>query len=72
VATWDITAPAGSNVGSGGDASTSVSPTVPGDFDGATITDVSVVGSPTVTSDSTTNDTIGIRWLIETILTARQ
>lgn len=64
MATWDITVPAGSGVGSGGTGSSAI--TEPGDFDGATIDDVSIVGTPTITSDGTTDDTIGIRWNIET------
>jgi hypothetical protein len=67
MATWDIVIPAGSTQGSGSSNSTALSPTVPGDFDGATINSVSVVGSPTATVDGTpTDDTIGVRWHIET------
>ncbi len=64
MATFDITVPAGSGVGAGGAAASAF--TEPGDFGGATIDDVSVVGTPTITSDGTTDDTIGIRWRIQT------
>lgn len=64
MATWNITVNAGSGVGSGGSGSNAITP--PGDFDGATITDVSVSGSPTITTDGATNDTLGIRWRIQT------
>ena len=68
MATWDIVVPAGSGVGNGSSAADAVSPTVPGNFDGATITDVSVVGSPTVISDvpAGTDDTLQIHWNIAT------
>jgi len=68
MATWDIDVPAGSGVGSGGDTSSAVSPTVPGDFDGATIDSVLIVGSPTVTADSdpTVDDGCDFWWYIAT------
>ena len=64
MATFDITVDAQSAQGDGASGSNVF--TEPGDFDGATIDDVSVVGSPTVTSDGITNDTIGVRFNIET------
>lgn len=64
MATFDITVPAGSGVGNSDTAAAAF--TEPGDFDGATIDDVSVVGTPTITSDGATDDTIGIRWRIQT------
>jgi len=64
MATFDITVPAGSGVGVGGSAASAF--TEPGDFEGATIDSVLRVGTPTVTSDGTTDDTIGIRWRIQT------
>jgi len=40
--------------------------TTPGDFDGATIDSVVVVGSPTITSDGVTDDSFFMRWEIQT------
>ncbi len=64
MATFDITVPAGSGVGNADTASSAF--TEPGDFDGATIDDVSVVGTPTITSDGITDDEVGVRWRIQT------
>lgn len=64
MATWDITVPAGSGVGEGGSGSSAI--TEPGNFDGATITDVSVVGTPSLTSDGATDDTISVYWYVTT------
>jgi len=63
MATFDITSPLGVNEGQGDSGFAGVTP--PGDFDGATITDVSVVGSPTITTDGQTDDTIGVRFRIQ-------
>ena len=64
MAIWTLNIAAGSGLNSGvTSVATSSSP--PGDFDGATINSVLVVGSPTVTSDGTTDDAITIRWRIE-------
>jgi hypothetical protein len=71
VATWDITVSAGSTVGSGTDVLlTTISGVVPGDFDGATINSVTVQGTPTVTSDGTTDDTIEVRFFVTTTVPA--
>ena len=71
MATWDITVSAGSTVGSGTDVLlTTISGVVPGDFDGSTINSVTVQGTPTVTSDGTTDDTIGVRFFVTTTVPA--
>lgn len=62
MATWNITVPAGSGVGGTGTGSAAI--TEPGDFDGATINSVTVSGTPSVSSDTATDDAIGIRWYI--------
>lgn len=65
MATWDITFPAQSGYGGGSSWTDETDPiTPPGDFDGATINSVSVVGSPTITSDGTTDDTVEVRFYI--------
>jgi hypothetical protein len=68
MAQWDITAPAGTGVGAGSGSNTSdVSGGRPSDFDGATINSVTLVGAGNVTLNAnSSNDTIGIRWNIET------
>ncbi len=63
MATWQFTVSARSGVGEGGFASNDI--TEPGDFDGATIDSVAVVGTPTIDSDGTTDDFIGIRFAVE-------
>jgi len=68
MATWDITYPAATGIGGSGSGSASITP--PGDFDGATIDDVSLFGSPAVISEGTTDDTIGVRWRIQTTAAA--
>lgn len=71
MATWDITVSAGSTVGSGTDVLlTTISGVVPGDFDGSTIDSVAVQGTPTVTSDGTTDDTIEVRFFVTTTVPA--
>jgi hypothetical protein len=64
MAQWDITANAGSTVGDGDTGQQTI--TEPVDFDGATINSVTVLSSPSLTSDSTTNDTIRVRWHVTT------
>ena len=64
MATFDITVPAGSGVGGTGTGAAAF--TTPSDFDGAFVDDVSVIDSPIITSDGQTDDTIGIRWRIQT------
>lgn len=64
MATWQFTVNAGSGVTDPGSGSNAI--TEPGDFGGATITDVSVDGTPSLTSDGTTDDTIGVRWRVQT------
>jgi outer membrane lipoprotein SlyB len=67
MAIWDITVSAGSTVGSGTDVLlTTISGVVPGDFNGATIDSVVVQSAPTITSDGTTDDTIGVRFFVTT------
>ena len=63
MSTWDIEVDAQSGITGTDNGSQAL--TVPGDFDGATINSVLVVGSPTVTSDSTTDDTVDIRWNVQ-------
>ena len=73
MAQYDITVPAGSVVDGGiNDRATLTGGNAPpGDFDGATINSVSIVGTPTVTSDGagggggTTDDTWLVRFNIE-------
>lgn len=64
MATWDITAPAGSGQGAAHDVATAI--TEPGDFDGATIDSVQVISAPTMASDGETDDTAIFRWWIQT------
>jgi len=67
MATWNITVNAQSNISAAG--TQTISGSIPGDFDGATITDVSVSGSPSITPNAgtgPTNDDIGVRFAIET------
>jgi hypothetical protein len=64
MATWEITAPAGSGVGNSDTSSTAI--TEPVDFDGGTINSVTVQGTPSLNSDSTTDDTVGVRWRVQT------
>jgi len=65
MAFFDITVTAQSGRAAGNTGSSSFSE--PGDFDGATIDSVAIIGSPnTVTSDGVTDDTIGVRFWIET------
>ena len=69
MATWNITVPAGSGIGGGtsGSNTSDVSGSRPGDFDGATINSVTLSGAGNVTLNAvSSNDTIGIRWNIET------
>ena len=72
MATWDITVN-GAQAQRSGDTGATSSLTAPGDFDGSTITDVSVVGTPTIDSEipnpfspTGTDDTIGVRFWIQT------
>lgn len=62
MATFDIEVSAQSN--KGGTQSGEDTFSTPGDFDGATIDSVLVVGSPTITSDGTTDDTVGVRFVV--------
>ena len=67
MATWDIVFPAGSARTGTTITNTAVSPTVPGDFDGSTIDSIAVLSAPTLdTNSGPTNDTVGIRWVIQT------
>lgn len=62
MATWDITAPLGSGVGGTGSNTSAITP--PGDFDGATINSVTLIGTPTITGNENSNDDFWIRWYI--------
>jgi len=68
MATWDIVVSAQSAQGATGSGNSTVTPAVPGDFDGATINSVTILSSPTVTADSnpTTDDGCQIRFWVET------
>jgi len=70
MATWNITANGGDNQtgdGTTGSNVTTIAEAVPGDFNGSTINSVSVSGTPTlVTANGPTNDTVGVRWRIQT------
>lgn len=68
MATWTIQVNGQLAQGSGasGTHATTLGEAQPGDFDGATINSVSVSGTPTAVSNGTTNDTIGVRFWIQT------
>jgi len=61
---YDITVPAKSGIG-GTDAAADAIAAPPGDFDGAVINSVVIVGSPTITSDGQSDDSLTIRWAIQ-------
>ena len=70
MATWTITVSAASNQGDGASGTTALTGgnAVPGDFDGGTITDVSVSGTPSVSCPTAPpkDDTIGVRFRVQT------
>lgn len=68
MATWtiQISAQSGQGIGASGTHATTLGQAQPGDFDGATIDSVAVSGSPTTTVSGVDNDTIGVRFIIET------
>lgn len=68
MATWTIQISAQSGQGSGasGTHATTLGEAQPADFDNATITSVSVSGSPSTTVSGAGNDEIGVRFIIET------
>lgn len=64
MAQWDITVDAGSDVGSGSTNDQAI--TEPADFDGATINSVTILGTPTATTDGATDDTISVNFYVST------
>ena len=68
MATWTIQISAQTDAAfdASGTHATTLGEAQPGDFDGATINSVSVSGSPSTTVNVTDNDTLGVRFIVET------
>jgi hypothetical protein len=66
MATWDIPLGGAVSVNGTWEPNKTISSSRPSDFDGATVNSITVVGTPSVTSDSATDDTIGFRiWVVD-------